>query len=115
MAAEEQGVDLSTFSGKFDTDFESQSAIEIPGEHPDWSPDSHWVVYRSGREGQQGLWISDRFDSVPRRITEDGTDSFPRWSPDGKWIAFQRESGGNVDIYVMPAPGAHGPGQPDER
>jgi Tol biopolymer transport system component/LysM repeat protein len=101
------------FYGEENTEFESQPAIQIPGEQPDWSPDSHWVVYRSGREGKQGLWISDRFDSVPRRITEDGTDSFPRWSPDGKWIAFQRESEGNVDIYVMPAPGAHGPGQPD--
>jgi len=101
------------FHGEENTDFEAQSAIQIPGEQPDWSPDSHWVVYRSGREGKQGLWISDRFDSVPRRITDDGTDSFPRWSPDGKWIAFQREAGGNVDVYVMPAPGGQGPEHPD--
>jgi Tol biopolymer transport system component len=101
------------FYGEEGTDFEAQSAIQIPGEHPDWSPDSNQVVYRSGREGKQGLWVSDRFDSVAHRITDDGTDAFPRWSPDGKWIAFQREAEGNVDIYVMPAPGAHGHGSPD--
>ncbi len=101
------------FYGEEGTDFEAQSAIQIPGEHPDWSPDSNQVVYRSGREGKQGLWVSDRFDSVAHRITDDGTDAFPRWSPDGKWIAFQREAEGNVDIYVMPAPGADGSGSPD--
>jgi LysM repeat protein/Tol biopolymer transport system component len=101
------------FYGEEGSDYEAQSAIQIPGEHPDWSPDSNNVVYRSGREGKQGLWVSDRFDSVAHRITDDGTDAFPRWSPDGKWIAFQREAEGNVDIYVMPAPGAHGSGSPD--
>jgi len=98
------------FYGEEGTDYEAQAAIQIPGEHPDWSPDSHQVVYRSGREGKQGLWVSDRFDSVANRITDDGTDAFPRWSPDGKWIAFQREAEGNVDLYVMPAPGTHGAG-----
>jgi len=101
------------FFGEADTDFEAQSAIQIPGEHPAWSPDSNQVVYRSGREGKQGLWVSDRFDSVAQRITDDGADAFPRWSPDGKWIAFQREAEGNIDIYLMPAPGAHGSGSPD--
>jgi Tol biopolymer transport system component len=98
------------FHGFEKTDFESQSAIQIPGEQPDWSPDSSHLVYRSGRNGDQGLWISDRYDSVPRRITDNGSDSFPRWSPDGRWIAFQREADGNVDIYLMPVPGFDKPG-----
>ena len=110
------------FFGEKGTDFEGQSAIEIPGEHPDWSPDGNRLVYRSGRDAKQGLWVSDRFDSFHERITDDGSDAFPRWSPDGQWIAFQREADGNVDIYLMPAPGAAhpqsgppgpgGPGQP---
>jgi dipeptidyl aminopeptidase/acylaminoacyl peptidase len=94
------------FDGEEGTDFDAQSAVEIVGEHPDWSPDSSKIVYRSGRDGKQGLWISDRFDSVAVRITEDGSDAFPSWSPDGRWIAFQREADDNVDIYIMPAPGA---------
>ena len=95
------------FDGEEDTDYEYQSAIEIPGEHPDWSPDSNHLVYRSGRDEKQGIWISDRFDSNAHRISEDGSDAFPRWSPDGKQIAFQREAEGNVDLYVMNADGSN--------
>jgi LysM repeat protein/Tol biopolymer transport system component len=95
------------FHGEPDTDFEAQSAIEIVGEQPDWSPDNSQVVYRSGRDKKQGIWVSDRFDSVAHRITDDGSDAFPRWSPDGRRIAFQREAGGNVDIYVMDADGGN--------
>ncbi len=94
------------FYGEKDTPFESQSAIEIVGEHPAWSPDSNQLLYRSGRDGKQGLWISDRYDSVANRITDDGSDAFPRWSPDGKTIVFQRESDGNVDLYLMRSDGS---------
>jgi LysM repeat protein len=100
------------FWGEPGTPFESQSIIEIPGEQPDWSPDSSHLVYRSGRDNKQGLWISDRFDSVSFRITEQGSDSFPRWSPDGRWIVFQREADGNVDIYLMPVPEGPRPEHP---
>jgi LysM repeat protein len=95
------------FHGEEGTDFEVQSAVEIMGEHPDWSPDGNQIVYRSGREGKQGIWISDRYDSVVNRITDDGSDAFPRWSPDGRQIAFQRETDGNVDIYVMNPDGSN--------
>jgi LysM repeat protein len=95
------------FYGEKGTPFEGQSTIEILGEHPDWSPDGSQVVYRSGRDSQQGIWISDRYDSIAHRITNDGSDAFPRWSPDGQQIAFQRDTGGNVDIYIMNADGDH--------
>jgi LysM repeat protein len=100
------------FWGEPGTPFETQSIIEIPGEQPDWSPDSSHLVYRSGRDNKQGLWISDRFGSFSFRITDDGSDSFPRWSPDGRWIVFQREADGNVDIYLMPTPEGPRPEHP---
>jgi LysM repeat protein len=84
-----------------------QVPIEIPGEQPDWSPDGSWLVYRSGRDNKQGLWISDRYGGNSHAITNDGTDAFPRWSPDGRRIVFQHDSGGNVDIYVMNADGSN--------
>jgi hypothetical protein len=84
-----------------------QFAVEIPGEHPSWSPDSNQIVYRSGRNGAQGIWISNRDDSGAHTITNDGSDAFPAWSPDGKTIAFHRESGGNVDIYAMNVDGSN--------
>jgi hypothetical protein len=84
-----------------------QFRFEIVGEQADWSPDSEKVVYRSGRDGVTGIWISNRDDSGHTNITKSGSDSFPAWSPDGKTIAFSREEGGNVDIYIMNVDGSN--------
>lgn len=81
------------------TNASQQFRYEIIGEQADWAPDSQRIVYRSGRNNQTGLWISNRTDSGHVRITTGGADSFPAWSPDGKTIAFSRDVGGNVDIY----------------
>ncbi len=78
-----------------------QFNVEILGEQVDWSPDGNKLVYRSGRDNRQGIWVSNRDDSGAVNITSDGSDAFPRWSPDGRKIAFHREAGGNVDIYLM--------------
>jgi TolB protein len=84
-----------------------QYHVEIPGEQADWSPDGNYLVYRSGRENRQGIWVSNRDDSSRVQITAEGSDAFPRWSPDGRKIAFHRDSGQNVDIYVMNPDGSH--------
>ncbi len=89
------------------TDDNQQYNIEIPGEQAAWSPDSNQVVYRSGRDGKQGIWISNRDDSGAHNITNEGGDSFPNWSPDGRTIAFHRDLGGDVDIYVMNTDGGN--------
>jgi formylglycine-generating enzyme required for sulfatase activity len=87
---------------------DSREIASIPGEQADWSPNSRQLVYRSGRDNKQGIWISNRDDSNPYTITNEGNDSFPRWSFDGSEIVFHRDSGGNnVDIYVMNADGSH--------
>jgi Tol biopolymer transport system component len=83
-----------------------QYNIEIPGEQASWAPNSNQIVYRSGRDGKQGIWISNRDDSGARNITNEGNDSFPSWSPDGRTIAFHRDSDGNVDIFVMNTDGS---------
>ncbi len=85
----------------------SQFPFEISGEQADWSPDGERVIYRSGREGKTGLWISDWTDSGHNNITIGGTDSFPAWSPDGQTIAFSRDEGGNVDVYTMNVDGTN--------
>jgi Tol biopolymer transport system component len=84
-----------------------QFRIEIIGEQAGWSPDSQRIVYRSGRNNQTGIWISNRTDSGHIRITAGGTDSFPSWSPDGQTIAFSRDAGGNVDIYTVNVDGSN--------
>ena len=84
-----------------------QFHVEILGEQPGWSPDSNRLVYRSGRDNRQGIWVSNRDDSGAVNITSGGNDAFPRWSPDGRKIAFHREAGGNVDIYLMNPDGSN--------
>jgi len=84
-----------------------QFHFEIIGEQADWSPDSQKIVYRSGRDGQFGIWISNRDDTGHTLITNNGSDSFPAWSPDGSTIAFSREVEGNVDIYTMNVDGSN--------
>ena len=88
------------------TDDNQQYNVEILGEQSSWSPDNRKIVYRSGRDNKQGIWISNRDDSGAHPITNEGSDSFPAWSPDGRKIAFHRDSGGNVDIYVMNTDGS---------
>ncbi|MEW5957719.1 MAG: hypothetical protein AB1801_08355 [Chloroflexota bacterium] len=83
-----------------------QFKFEILGEQADWSPDSQKIVYRSGRDGKTGIWISNRDDSGHTPMTNNGSDSFPAWSPDGRKIAFSRDEGGNVDIYLMNVDGS---------
>ena len=89
------------------TDENQQFKFELIGEQADWSPDSQKVVYRSGRDGKTGIWISNRDDSGHTQITSGGSDSFPAWSPDGKTIVFSRDEGGNVDIYAMNVDGSN--------
>lgn len=89
------------------TDANQQFRYELIGEQADWSPDSQRVVYRSERNNQVGIWISNREDTGHVRITTGGTDSFPAWSPDGKTIAFSRDVGGNVDIYTVNVDGSN--------
>lgn len=89
------------------TDANQQFRYEIIGEQTDWSPDGQKIVYRSGRNNQVGIWISNRDDSGHTRITDGGTDSFPTWSFDGKRIAFSRDNGGNVDIYTVNVDGSN--------
>ena len=83
-----------------------QFKFEIVGEQADWSPNSQKVVYRSGRDGKTGIWISNRDDSGHTLVTN-GNDSFPAWSPDGQTIAFSRDEGGNVDIYTVNIDGSN--------
>lgn len=84
-----------------------QFRFEILGEQADWSPDSEKIVYRSGRNGTTGIWISNRDDTGHTLITQDGSDSLPAWSPDGQTIAFSRDQGGNIDIYLMNVDGSN--------
>ena len=81
--------------------------FEIVGEQGSWSPDGERLVYRSGRGGTTGIWISNQNDSGHLNLTSNGSDAFPTWSPDGKTIAFSRDEGGNTDVYTISIDGGN--------
>jgi len=54
----------------------------------------------------EDLWIADKDDSNPRRLTiDEGVESNPVFSPDGQYIAFSAQYDGNTDVFVVPATG----------
>ncbi|MGH9535098.1 MAG: S41 family peptidase, partial [Terriglobales bacterium] len=54
------------------------------------------------------LWSLPRQGGAAVRLTAGLQASQPILSPDGAWVAFTGDSGGNLDVYVMPVAG----GQP---
>jgi len=70
-------------------------AAAQPGDGgPQFSPDGHSVLFLSGREGGQQVWLTD-FDSTtgatanPKKLTSISTEADnAQWSPDGHSVVF---------------------------
>ncbi len=70
-------------------------AVGQPGDSdPEFAPDGHSLLFLSGRENGQQIWLAD-FDpatgatSNPRKLTSLATEAdSPKWSPDGRSIVF---------------------------
>ena len=70
-------------------------AVAAPGDGgPEFAPDGHSVLFLSGRDGGQQVWLAD-FDgatgatSNAKRLTGIATEADnAKWSPDGKAIVF---------------------------
>jgi dipeptidyl aminopeptidase/acylaminoacyl peptidase len=61
-----------------------------PPQHPTWSPDSQWIVYRRKQNGQVQLWRSRRDGSLQEQLTHNAADvESYRWSEDGNTILFR--------------------------
>ena len=76
-------------------------------DYPAISLDGKFLAYASDRsgEGHLDIWVQQRPDGAPVRLTRDGADDVdPTFSADGSLIAFQsgRQDGG---IYVVPTMG----------
>jgi len=77
---------------------------------PSIAPDRSSVVVTSNVEGSFDLWRlplqRNRPAGEPVRLTEQaGSCAWPKFSPDGRWIAFQRVTGGQRDVWIVPAAG----------
>ena len=79
---------------------------------PRWSPDATRIAftcfapYRNVTSAQICVYstASDRLLSFPRFR---GTSGSPAWSPDGSQLAFMSSQGGDPEIYIADATGAH--------
>ena len=107
----------SNRSGNWDIwtmDVNGRSLTNVTGDpaedtDPSWSPDGRWIVYSSDRsEGDGDIWAIAAGGGTSIPITDNPAyDGAPSWSPDGSRIAFESMRSGNLDIWVVDAPGAH--------
>ena len=70
---------------------------------PDCSPDSQWVIYRSGF-GKQNLWKVSIDGGEPAKVN-DQASSRPAISPDGKWVACAYFAPEKIKTAVYPLTG----------
>lgn len=60
------------------------------------------LVFSIREAGQEDIFVLQRGDSQPRRLTNDPADDRdPAWSPDGRSIAFVSKRDGPWELYIM--------------
>jgi Tol biopolymer transport system component len=108
---------LTSFS-VLNFDFE-EHGLNLPDDHPAFSPDGKKIVFTSAREDPSifsGIFRQDNFEifvmdvngaNVRRLTNSPGLDTEPVFSPDGRKIAFASDRAGGLDIWVMNADGTN--------
>ena len=73
---------------------EARQFTPFIGEHPDWSPEGHYIVF-DAEEGN-AVWLVAASGGQPIRVVPASISIFrggnPNWSPDGRRIAFKEGS-----------------------
>jgi hypothetical protein len=84
--------------------------LNLPDDHPSFSPDNRKIVFTSNRANANDWDIHTmnvNGSGVTRLAPAPGLDTEPVFSPDGTKIAFATERSGNLDIAVMNANGTN--------
>jgi Tol biopolymer transport system component len=69
--------------------------------HPRVSPDGRLLAFDSDREGERGVYVSERDGSNPERVSGSGYGAVPSWSPDMRWLAFVRGEAGRPRVWNL--------------
>src|SRR2546421_2237385 len=86
----------------------SGDGLNLPDDHPSFSPDGKQIVFTTSRFQASGeinnfeIALMNVDGTNIRRLTNSpGIDTEPVFSPDGKKIAFSSQRAGNLDVWVM--------------
>jgi Tol biopolymer transport system component len=99
---------LTSFSRSLQRDFSRLHGINLPDDHPSFSPDNRRIVFTSNRANPDNfdIYVMNVNGSGVKRLTfTAGLDTEPVFSPDGTRIAFATERFGNFDIATMDSNG----------
>lgn len=101
---------LTSFSSSLQRDFSRLHGLNLPEDHPSFSPNNRQIVFTSNRmeHNNWDVHVMNVNGSDVKRLTGTaGLDTEPVFSPDGTKIAFATERSGNLDIAVMDANGSN--------
>lgn len=73
--------------------------LEGKQEDPAYSPDGSMILFTSGHEGEQAIWIMQSRGGDPELFAPEGYEGC--WSPDGSSIVFVSDRTGHPSIWRM--------------
>jgi Tol biopolymer transport system component len=88
--------------GKFSGPPEAVTRGTLPVWQHRASPDGEWIVFNSGKEVQEDLYLVRADGTGLRKLTHDRhRDRGPSWSPDGDSILFQSNRTGSYQLWSI--------------
>ena len=69
--------------------------------HPRVSPDGQQLAFDSDRDGERGVYISDRHGANPQRVSGSGYAAVPSWSPNMTRLAFVRGEAARPRVWNL--------------
>lgn len=74
---------------------------------PDVSPDGQWIVFSTGGNTQEDIFIARADGTALRQLTDDPhKDRGPRWSSDGERIGFYSDRSGTYENWTIKPDGS---------
>jgi hypothetical protein len=69
--------------------------------HPRLSPDGRHLAFDSDRDGERGVYVSERDGRDRRRVSGNGYAAVPSWSPDGRQLALVKGEPGRPRVWNL--------------